>query len=80
MPRPAARTRPGRSLGLRVDPIRCTAFGYCAEFGPELFDLDDWGYAWPRRRDIPPELEALARETAKRCPTGAIRVEAVAEG
>ena len=62
---------------LRVDPTRCTAFGFCAEFFPEAFALDDWGYAWLQARELPPEQLALARETARLCPTGAITVEIV---
>jgi ferredoxin len=62
---------------LRVNPIRCTAFGFCAEYAPELFALDEWGYAWPHGREIPADLETLAREAAALCPTRAILVEAL---
>lgn len=62
---------------LRVNPIRCTAFGFCAEYAPELFTLDEWGYAWPHGREIPAELEALAREAAALCPKRAILMEAM---
>jgi ferredoxin len=66
-----------RRSRLRVDPLRCTAFGFCAEFAPELFALDDWGYAWLRRPDVPPQDEGLAREAAKLCPKRAILLETV---
>ena len=62
---------------LRVNPIRCTAFGFCAEYAPELFALDEWGYAWPHGREISADLEALAREAAALCPTRAILVESL---
>ena len=62
---------------LRVNPIRCTAFGFCAEYAPELFALDEWGYAWPHGREVPAELEALAHEAAALCPTRAILVESL---
>lgn len=68
-----------RRVRVRLDPTRCTAFGYCAEFFPEAFALDDWGYAWLHSPDLPLDLEPLARETARLCPTGAIRVEIVEE-
>lgn len=61
-------------LRVRVDPIRCTAFGFCAEFCPELFDLDEWGYAWLREGATVTDA-ALVRETARLCPRRAILVE-----
>lgn len=66
-----------KRLRVRVDPIRCTAFGFCAEFCPELFTLDDWGYAWLKQRDVDGRAEALVRETARLCPRAAILVEEV---
>ncbi len=66
-------------LRVRVDPIKCTAFGFCAEFLPEVFELDDWGYAWIQRPEIPVSLAGEAFETARKCPTGAILVETVEE-
>lgn len=64
---------------VRVDPIRCTAFGFCAEFCPEMFTLDEWGYAWLHQREAGPEMVATIRETARLCPRGAILVEEVDE-
>ena len=29
---------------MRIDPIRCTGRGLCAEILPELIQLDDWGF------------------------------------
>ena len=57
---------------LRVNPILCEAFGFCAEYAPELFALDEWGYAWPHQRDVPGAQEPLAEEAARLCPTRAI--------
>ena len=68
-----------RKVQLRVDPTRCTAFGFCAEFYPEAFALDDWGYAWLQARELPLAQLETARETARLCPTGAITVEVVDE-
>lgn len=64
-------------LRVRVDPIRCTAFGFCAEFCPEMFTLDDWGYAWLRQPEASIAAKSLIRETARLCPTGAILVEEI---
>jgi ferredoxin len=69
---------PRKRLRVHVDPIRCTAFGFCAEFAPELFDLDEWGYAWLKERELDGSAERLIRETARLCPRKAILVEEVA--
>jgi ferredoxin len=66
-------------LRVRVDPIRCTAFGFCAEFCPEMFTLDEWGYAWLREPVVGPEMIETIRETARLCPRAAILVEEVDE-
>ena len=65
----------GGTLRLRVNPIPCAAFGYCAEYAPELFGLDEWGYPRVYRQDLAPEQEALAREASRRCPVRAIFLE-----
>ena len=71
------RDAPKKRLRLRVNAIRCTGFGFCAEFGPELFALDDWGYARATSAEVPPHLEGLARETARLCPTAAIHLQEI---
>ena len=63
------------SLRLRVNPIRCTAHGMCAELLPERVQLDDWGYPIVDREPVPPELERLARRAAESCPTFALWLE-----
>lgn len=72
-PEPASRLR------VRVNPIRCTAFGFCAELCPELFELDEWGYAWLKPGDVEGAAGRLVRETARLCPRGAIAVDEVAD-
>jgi ferredoxin len=64
-----------KRLRIRIDPIRCTGFGFCAEFCPELFDLDEWGYAWLKERDAEAAAERLIRETARLCPRKAITID-----
>ena len=32
------------AVRLRVDPVACDAYGYCAELLPERVTLDEWGY------------------------------------
>jgi ferredoxin len=60
---------------LKVDPIRCTAHGLCAELLPERIALDDWGYPILDDRPLTRELEAHARRAAAACPTFALLVD-----
>jgi ferredoxin len=53
---------------LRVDPIRCEAYGICAELLPELVELDEWGYPIVDGQPIPAALLAQAREAVALCP------------
>jgi ferredoxin len=60
---------------VRIDPIACDARGLCAELAPELFAIDDWGYAMLLVNPIPDELATLARRAADACPTLALHIE-----
>ena len=39
---------------IKVNPIACEAYGYCAELLPELVSLDEWGYPIVDGRPVPP--------------------------
>jgi ferredoxin len=58
----------------KVNPQKCEAYGDCHAICPEIYQLDEWGYAFvaDEHAEVPPELEAKAREAAKACPTEAI--------
>jgi len=61
---------------LRVNPLLCTGFGYCAEIVPELISLDDWGYPIVDTSPIEDEnLMAHARRAVAACPRLALLVE-----
>jgi ferredoxin len=65
---------------LRVNPLLCTGFGYCAEIVPELISLDDWGY--PIVDSSPIEADRLmqhARRAIAACPRLALMIEEVAK-
>jgi ferredoxin len=62
-------------MRLRVNPIRCTAHGMCAELLPERIRLDDWGYPLIADPEVPEELLELARRAAAACPTLALLLE-----
>lgn len=57
----------------RVNPIACQAFGTCVRVAPELFSLDDWGYAVAKKRKLKnPEEIASMHQAIKECPAAAI--------
>jgi ferredoxin len=56
-----------------VDPVACDGFGTCAQILPEVFVLDEWGYAsTPADGVVPADQEAAAREAVHKCPANAI--------
>ncbi len=56
---------------LVVDPIRCDAFGYCAELAPELIHLDEWGYPVVERAITKGDRDLVTMIT-KACPRRAL--------
>ena len=68
---------PGRRL--RVDPIKCNGYGYCAEIIPELITSDDWGFPIVSPEPIDGDaLLVLARRAVGTCPRLALMIEEVA--
>lgn len=65
---------------LRVDPIACDGFGYCAELLPELVGLDEWGYPVVHGDGtVPVHLRDLARRAVADCPRRALLLVAEAK-
>jgi ferredoxin len=61
---------------LRVNPILCNGYGYCAEIVPELVSLDDWGFPIVNESPIVDEkLERLAERAVATCPRLALLLE-----
>ena len=60
---------------LRVNPIRCDAYGHCAELLPELIQLDEWGYPVIADRAVPDGLQREARRVVSLCPRLALLLE-----
>jgi ferredoxin len=60
---------------LRLDPIKCTGHGICAELLPELIELDEWGYPIISGREVAPEAIRDARRAVTACPTLALRLQ-----
>jgi ferredoxin len=64
-----------RVTHLRVNPIRCDAFGHCAELLPELISLDEWGYPIIADGPVPSALQQGARRAVALCPRLALLLE-----
>ena len=63
---------------LRVDPVACDAYGYCAELLPEHVTLDEWGYPFIKGTPVDAQLVALASRAVKECPRRALHLEGLA--
>ena len=64
-----------RTTHLRVNPIRCDAYGHCAELLPELIELDEWGYPIIADGDVPEQLRGDVTRAIDACPRLALRLE-----
>ena len=62
---------------LRVNPVLCSGYGYCAEIVPELISLDDWGFPIVSSRPIDDKLMGLAERAVATCPRLALLLEEV---
>jgi len=61
---------------IHVDPDKCQGHNRCYALVPELFDVDDYGYATAKGDgSVAPELAEKARLAAANCPELAITVE-----
>jgi ferredoxin len=58
-----------------VDAGRCQAHGQCNFVCPEIFKLDEWGYAFTESEEVPEGMETPARQAANACPERAISLE-----
>jgi ferredoxin len=65
------------TLRLRVNPVACDGFGYCAELLPEIVAIDEWGYPIVATDPIPAHLLELARRAVRDCPRRALLIERI---
>jgi ferredoxin len=62
-------------MKIQIDSTKCDAYGLCAEAAPQLFELDDFGYATATNDGVVPGSdEAAAQQAISECPVSAIRV------
>lgn len=60
-------------MKIKLDRTKCDGFGTCALYAPDIFSLDDWGYASLNTRDeIPADRQADVRRALLDCPVHAI--------
>jgi ferredoxin len=60
-------------MKVRLESATCEGFGTCATHAPNLFELDEWGYAILKNDgQVPAGEEALARRAVIDCPVHAI--------
>ncbi len=59
----------------RINAIRCQGYGTCVDRCPELFELDEWGFAAViGDGDVPEALEEAARAAQRACPEDAVHL------
>ncbi len=65
----------GGFMRVRVDQDRCQGHNRCYGLAPELFDVDDLGYAHALNDGVvPADLEERARLAVVNCPEHAIEI------
>jgi ferredoxin len=61
---------------LRVNPILCDGYGYCAEIVPELISKDDWGFPIVSSEAIDGDEQlSFARRAVATCPRLALIIQ-----
>lgn len=60
------------AMKVEIDLNKCSGHARCFMVDPELFDLDDSGYALRAQVDIPEGEEGKARDAVAACPEHAI--------
>jgi ferredoxin len=62
-------------LRVHVDPEKCQGHNRCYALAPDLFDVDDLGFAFELNEGVVPEhLEDQARAAVANCPEFAISI------
>jgi ferredoxin len=56
-------------------PGKCCGYGMCVEICPQVFKLDDMGFAYVEAPEVPDEFADAAQEACDACPESAIEVE-----
>jgi ferredoxin len=63
-------------MKVHVDPVLCQGHNRCVAHAPDLFDVDDEGYASAAGDAIvPPDRREVAELAVYNCPEQAIRLD-----
>jgi ferredoxin len=62
-------------MHVTVNRAKCQGHARCFAICPEVFELDDVGYALADHAPVPPGLEDAARRAVDSCPEYAIEVD-----
>lgn len=62
-------------MRVTVDLDVCQGHARCARLAPEVFSLDEAGYAVLLLEEVPAELQDAVRQAAAACPERAIEIE-----
>lgn len=63
-------------MKVRLEAATCDGFGTCAAHAPDVFELDEWGYASVKTDGtVPAGAEAATRRAVLDCPVHAIVVD-----
>ena len=61
-------------MKVTIDRKKCCGYAMCVETCPDVYQLDDAGYAYVAVEVVPPDLAAAARKGVGMCPQRAITV------
>lgn len=61
-------------MRVQIDLDYCEGHGRCHAAAPDLFRLDDDGFAADGELEVPPDLEHSAADGAGACPMGIIHI------
>lgn len=61
-------------MKLSINTAACSGHAQCAATAPDLFEVDDLGYALPFDGDVPSGQEDAAQAGAASCPERAITI------
>lgn len=67
-------------IKISIDLGLCQGYGNCVSADPEIFDLNDSGFAFLHVEEVPDDRLSALRDAAAVCPVEAIRVEPDADG
>ena len=62
-------------MRVTVDHDRCEAHEKCVKIAPDLFELRDDGYSYPKLDPVPESSRPGAERAVRLCPRQAIAIE-----